>query len=173
MAIGPSWKQRLYPHQYGPLRPAYDPYPTLLTSFFVPVDRVLTFPTTLAVTAASTHLSYLAAGMIPGSFLQPTNFSVDISTRPNTTIFGPNSVSAVLDIPLNASQSFYSNLFEYHCISKLVYSSELVNGTVLPTFNGKNITIRVDGEGGLWANNARVIGKDYLLSNGVLHVLDG
>jgi uncharacterized surface protein with fasciclin (FAS1) repeats len=42
----------------------------------------------------------------------------------------------------------------------------------LPTFNGGKILITVDGNGTIYANNAKVIGSDYLVFNGVMHILD-
>jgi uncharacterized surface protein with fasciclin (FAS1) repeats len=53
-----------------------------------------------------------------------------------------------------------------------VYSTDLINGTELPTFNGGKVLITVDEDGTIYANTAKVIGTDYLVFNGVMHILD-
>jgi uncharacterized surface protein with fasciclin (FAS1) repeats len=42
----------------------------------------------------------------------------------------------------------------------------------LPTFNGGKVLITVADDGTIYANNAKVIGTDYLVFNGVMHILD-
>lgn len=110
--------------------------------------------------------------MNQGNYLRNTEFSWDIATRPDSTFFAPNSAVALSHIPPAGNQSFYNSLLEYHCVSKLVYSSDFTNGAVLPTFNNLTMEIRIDEEGQAWANNAKIIGTNYLLSNGVMHILD-
>jgi uncharacterized surface protein with fasciclin (FAS1) repeats len=79
---------------------------------------------------------------------------------------------ALTHIPPDGNQSTYNALLEYHCISQLVYFTDLRNGTELLTFNGGKVRIAVDRNGTIYANNAKVIGTDYLVFNGVMHILD-
>jgi uncharacterized surface protein with fasciclin (FAS1) repeats len=124
------------------------------------------------VAASEANLTYLLDLVDMGNYLQNTTFSWDIATRRDTTYLAPNSAVALAHIPPNGNQSTYNALLEYHCISQLVYSTDLINGTELPTFNGGKVLITVDEEGTIYANTAKVIGTDYLVFNGVMHILD-
>jgi uncharacterized surface protein with fasciclin (FAS1) repeats len=136
------------------------------------VDRVLSVPSIFGVTVGQTNLAYLIQLLNLGNYLRDVPFSWDIATRPNTTYFAPNSVTALANIPPNGNKSTYDSLLEYHCVNALVYSSDFVNGTEFPTFNGSKMIIRTDSKGQVYANNARIIGTNYLVANGVMHVLD-
>lgn len=122
--------------------------------------------------ASEANLTYLIDLVDMGNYLQNTTYSWDIASRRDSTYFAPNSALALTHIPPNGNQSTYNALLEYHCISQLVYSTDLINGTELPTFNGGKILITVDEDGTIYANTAKVIGTDYLVFNGVMHILD-
>ena len=51
------------------------------------------------------------------------------------------------------------------------YSSTLMNGTMLKTMAGNNVTISIDN-GTVFVNSAKVILPDVLVANGVVHVID-
>jgi Fasciclin domain len=53
----------------------------------------------------------------------------------------------------------------------VAYSSLLTDGKTLQTVIGSDVTITVRN-GSIYVNAAKVVDPDYLLSNGVLHVLD-
>lgn len=62
--------------------------------------------------------------------------------------------------------------FQYHVVPKYVgYSSSLKNGTTLTTVEGTNLTITTHGED-IYVNAAKITTTDYLVSNGVIHVID-
>jgi uncharacterized surface protein with fasciclin (FAS1) repeats len=42
----------------------------------------------------------------------------------------------------------------------------------LSTANGKPLAVKIDGNGGVWINDARVIKTDVVCSNGVIHWID-
>jgi uncharacterized surface protein with fasciclin (FAS1) repeats len=117
-------------------------------------------------------LTYLIDLVDKGNYLQNTTYSWDIASRRDSTYLAPNSALALTHIPPDGTQTSYNALLEYHCISQLVYSTDLVNGTELPTFNGGRVFITVDKNGTIYANNAKVLGTDYLVFNGVMHILD-
>ena len=54
---------------------------------------------------------------------------------------------------------------------EVVYSSLLTDNKTLQTVMGSNITITVQN-GSIYVNAAKVVDPNYLLSNGVLHILD-
>ena len=73
----------------------------------------------------------------------------------------------------NATTEDIASVLAYHVISGTVaYSSGLENGTVVETLGGGNVTITIDGEGGVWVNGAKVVTPDVLVANGVVHVID-
>jgi uncharacterized surface protein with fasciclin (FAS1) repeats len=51
------------------------------------------------------------------------------------------------------------------------YSPLLTNGTSLRTMQGENITIAIQ-EGEMFVNAARVTSMDWIVANGVIHVID-
>lgn len=61
---------------------------------------------------------------------------------------------------------------EYNCIrGAVLYTPLLENGATFQTVQGNNITITVVGND-TFVNSAKVIGRDYLVSNGVAQVID-
>jgi hypothetical protein len=61
---------------------------------------------------------------------------------------------------------------EYGCIhGEVAYSSLLTDGKTLQTMAGRDVAITVRN-GSIYVNSAKVVDPDYLLSNGVLHILD-
>ena len=91
------------------------------------------------------------------------------------TFFAPNTASA-----LNAFTSLAPTLstvqlaekFNYHAVPDFIgYSSELTDGMQLQTMQGTNLTITRQG-GDIWVNGAKVLVSDYLVANGVVHLID-
>jgi Fasciclin domain len=63
-------------------------------------------------------------------------------------------------------------LEEYSCVhGEVAYSSLLTDGKTLQTVLGSDVTITVLN-GSIYVNAAKIVDPDYLLSNGVLHILD-
>lgn len=54
---------------------------------------------------------------------------------------------------------------------EVAYSSLLTDGKTLQTVIGSDVTITVRN-GSIYVNAAKIVDPDYLLSNGVLHILD-
>jgi uncharacterized surface protein with fasciclin (FAS1) repeats len=61
-------------------------------------------------------------------------------------------------------------ILTYHVVSGKVMSTDLTEGMMAPTVNGKEITITL--EGGPKVNGAVISGPDVAASNGVIHVID-
>jgi uncharacterized surface protein with fasciclin (FAS1) repeats len=63
-------------------------------------------------------------------------------------------------------------VFEYALTTgPVAYSTTLKNGTVMKSLMGKKITVTVLGDD-IFLDASKVIGRDYLTSNGVVQVLD-
>jgi hypothetical protein len=68
-------------------------------------------------------------------------------------------------------QQFFASE-EYSCVhGEVAYSSLLTDGKTLQTVLGSDVAITVRN-GSIYVNAAKVVDPDYLLSNGVLHILD-
>jgi uncharacterized surface protein with fasciclin (FAS1) repeats len=100
-----------------------------------------------------------------------------LGVEPDMTFFVPNSAAArdnFTSITAGWTTDQLDALLTYHAVPGIVaYSSSMHNGTVLPTVQGSEITIYAGGNGSMYANNVRILATDYLLSNGVMHTIDG
>jgi hypothetical protein len=121
-----------------------------------------------------TNLGLLNAGGLLNSassvVLQP------LHTDPDFTIFAPNSRSALDTFTANVGSVPLAQLvaqFEYHLIpSTLGYFNTLTDGLILKTANGQTLRITVNGST-TFVNDAKITSSNILISNGVVHALDG
>ena len=92
------------------------------------------------------------------------------------TFFAPNTqetVDAFKILSANMTQAQLATLFKYHQVPNFVgYSSQLHDGMQLQTLEGRNVTISIRGNE-TFVNGAKIIGSDYLVQNGVVHMIDG
>lgn len=97
------------------------------------------------------------------------------SFTPNMTFFVPNTASALATfdkISTNITADNLTALFDYHIVPDTVlYSPGFVNGTVLKTTQGDNLTITTIGNE-TYVNSAKIIQSDYMIVNGVIHTID-
>ena len=91
------------------------------------------------------------------------------------TFFIPNTAAALANfdnISTNISAANLTALFDYHIVPDTVlYSPNFVNGTVLKTTQGDNLTITMLGNV-TYVNSAKIIESDYMIVNGVIHTID-
>lgn len=62
-------------------------------------------------------------------------------------------------------------ILTYHVVPGKVKAADVVNLTSASTANGKDVTIRVEGDS-VYVNDSRVVATDIAASNGVIHVVD-
>jgi uncharacterized surface protein with fasciclin (FAS1) repeats len=141
------------------------------------IDSVLQIPLDMFKTVTDAGLSYAIAIFNREYFwsgYDPSFFNT-VTAATDMTWFVPNSVAA-LDGILDASpatQEQFIALASYHCImGSVMYSTSLKNGTQLKMFSGLPATVRVLDDGTIYINSAKVIASDYLIENGVMHVID-
>jgi uncharacterized surface protein with fasciclin (FAS1) repeats len=140
---------------------------------------VLSIPQQESATATEAGMELYIDIMTKGGYL--TGKSNDINNalgmEPGMTFFVPNSVAArdnFTSITAGWTTDQLNSLLTYHAIPGIVaYSSSMHNGTVLPTIQGEEITIYVGENGSMYANNVKILVTDYLISNGVMHTIDG
>lgn len=142
------------------------------------IDEVLTVPLTTVLEITAAGLEYFTSILNIGDYLNTANagYVNGILEVPDVTYFIPNSASALANatniIKVNGSSDDLQALFEYHIVPDFVgYSSLLTNGTSLKTAQGDNITITMQ-DGDMFVNSAKVITKDWIVANGVIHVID-
>jgi uncharacterized surface protein with fasciclin (FAS1) repeats len=97
------------------------------------------------------------------------------------TVFAPtdDAFAAALEAlgltadELLADTETLTSILTYHVVAGEVPSSQVVtmNGQSVPTVNGAEVTITVDGET-VMVNDATVTAVDVPASNGVIHVID-
>jgi uncharacterized surface protein with fasciclin (FAS1) repeats len=92
------------------------------------------------------------------------------------TVFAPTD-AAFAKIPsatlnaLLANKTQLSAVLTYHVVPGKVMSTDLKNGMMVKTVEGKNLTISL-ANGGVMVNNAKVVQADIVCSNGVIHAID-
>jgi hypothetical protein len=94
---------------------------------------------------------------------------------PTNTFFAPNTQTAVdtfTSLAPSMSQDQLAGIFNYHVVPDfLAYSPQLTDEMQLRTSQGTNLTITVQGNT-TFVNGARIITYDYLVCNGVVHMID-
>jgi uncharacterized surface protein with fasciclin (FAS1) repeats len=140
------------------------------------VNEVLSVPLTTVLEITAAGLEYFVSILNNGGYLNTANTYVNnVLSLPDVTFFVPNSAIALAD----ATKLFQTGtpadqqaLFEYHIVPNFIgYSPLLQNGMSLKTQQGTNVTITVQ-DGDTYVNAAKVIAFDYIVANGVVHVLD-
>jgi uncharacterized surface protein with fasciclin (FAS1) repeats len=53
-----------------------------------------------------------------------------------------------------------------------VYGDDFVGGMEYPTIAGVAVRVSKDNNGQVFVNDAKVVRTDYLINNGVMHILD-
>lgn len=90
------------------------------------------------------------------------------------TVFAPtNDAFAALDEAtleaVGADTDLLTSVLLYHVLDGEVLSVDLVDGAMVTTLNGANVTISLDP---VMVNDANVVLADIIGTNGVVHVID-
>lgn len=131
------------------------------------IDRLLTVPENVSATGVALNLT-AAVGAV-----QTLNLTQTLDTTPDLTLFLPdNDAFERLGGNLaNLSTQDLVGILSYHAVPGLFYSTDLMNGSSVPTVQGSNVTITLE-DGDVFVNNAMVITPNVLVANGVVHVID-
>jgi hypothetical protein len=90
------------------------------------------------------------------------------------TAFIPNNAAfqAISNLLGNLTLTEIGGILLYHLVPNVTaYSTDLMNGTVLESSIGENITITIDGDS-VFVNQAKVVVPNVLCQEGVIHVID-
>ncbi|KAH8778228.1 FAS1 domain-containing protein [Hyaloscypha sp. PMI_1271] len=141
------------------------------------IDTVLTIPLNFVILITQANFKYFVALLNAGGYLSPnaTPLVSNAIDAPSNTIFAPNTQAAVdsfNSISATMSQEKLAEIFNYHTVPGFLgYSTQLKHGMQLRTLQGTNLTITVQGNN-TFVNGARIMTYDYLVYNGVVHMID-
>jgi uncharacterized surface protein with fasciclin (FAS1) repeats len=140
------------------------------------IDTVLYFPLDFLATASDAVLSYFIAIVNQARFMNSYNSSLvdTFFAGSDFTLFAANSAVALsqLNAAIDNGTDFLS-LFGYQLVAgSVLYSRMFKNGTQLMAMNGLPANVTVLEDGTIYINAAKIIASDYLISNGVMHVID-
>lgn len=92
------------------------------------------------------------------------------SFLPSNKAFENFSQSKLADLRDEKNRDELIDFINYHVIHGKYMSQSLKPGSVR-TLNGKNITIRIEGDQ-IWVNDVKVVKKDLVGPNGVSYIID-
>ena len=140
------------------------------------INEVVAVPISTVLEISAAGLEYVISILNVGGYLSSSNNYVNTAlTLPDVTYFIPNSAAALGNataLLANSTMAEQQTFFEYHLVNGTVaYSSDLTNGTQFKTASGANVTVTVQ-DGDTYINSAKITAFDYVVANGVFHVLD-
>lgn len=169
---------------------------TLTVTVDAGVVRVDGAAVTTADVEASNGVVHLVDGVLTGGLdaVQRARVTADLSTLVSLvgeadlgaaltaagpfTIFAPvNSAFAALDpatveaLLADENQAQLQQILTYHVVPGRVLAGDLTDGAMVTTLEGGQVTIDLDG--GAKVNDAAIVATDILVSNGVVHLIDG
>jgi transforming growth factor-beta-induced protein len=133
------------------------------------IDTVLTPPANVAATSYTEGLETFVQTLDrPGIDLLDT-----VEDLKDVTIFAPT------DGAFDSAESTISGLNEdgirsaltYHVAKGVGFNSDFRAGQVIPTVNGKTLSVNVNN-GTVYINGAMIVKSDLLTRSGVIHVID-
>ncbi|PVH77458.1 FAS1 domain-containing protein, partial [Cadophora sp. DSE1049] len=141
------------------------------------IDKFLSIPIQAVLQVSAAKMQYFVSILNTAGYLNAANSEyVDgILNVPDVTYFIPNSANALEKATLQAANSTAEEtkaVFQYHVVPGFVgYGSTLKDGMKLKTQEGSSLTITMQ-DGDMYVNSAKVIASDYIVANGVIHVID-
>lgn len=131
------------------------------------IDKLLTIPLSVSVTLLTGNFTALAGAATELGLVPTLEGASDIP------IFAPNNdaFQAIGGLIPSLSTAQLETILNYHVVPAVAYSTDLSN-TSLPTLQGSNVNITVDGDGAAFVNGARIINTDIFIPGGVIHVID-
>ncbi|KAJ9609599.1 hypothetical protein H2200_005927 [Cladophialophora chaetospira] len=137
------------------------------------IDRVLEPPLSETATISVVGLDGVVAVQVSLP-INPEVVGVD-GTVSDWTFFAPNSSRRTTDPSLsdNSSTQAEFDAEEYHFVhGRVIYSPDFRDGMRIKTVEGKDLTLTIAPNGTTYVNDAKVLYTDYLISTGVVHVIE-
>ena len=137
----------------------------MISSFGIQAQNTITDIVVNSPDHTILEIAVLAAGL-EGTLAGPGPFTVFAPTDAAFAALPAGTIDAVL-----ADTDLLTSILTYHVVSGDVRSTDLMDGMVVATLNGKDITVTINTDG-VFINNAQVTVADVVADNGVVHVLD-
>ena len=137
------------------------------------LDAVLLPPTntiTDIVVASPVHETLEAAVIAAGlaeTLASEGPFTVFAPTDDAFAALPEGTVETLLEDPMGD----LADILLYHAVSGTALSTDLSDGMMIETINGKNVTVTINDDG-VFINDAQVTMADIPADNGVVHVID-
>lgn len=131
------------------------------------INRVLEIPMNLSATAIAANFTAVTGA------ISAFHLTDDMTDMQEVTVFASSNdaFEAIASVVGSLSDDDLRSILEYHIVQgRIEYSTALENGT-LRTVEGSDLNISVE-DGAIYVDEARVISRDVLISNGVIHVVD-
>ena len=132
------------------------------------IDTVLTVPANISSTAAGANLTQLVSALGTAELVPTLDGLKDV------TVFAPNDAAfrSIESALPGLSKEQLTSILTYHVVNGTVaYSTSLSDDQKVPTLNGAEVTISIEGDA-VYVNSAKVVLADVLVANGVVHVID-
>ncbi|KAH6897988.1 FAS1 domain-containing protein [Coprinopsis sp. MPI-PUGE-AT-0042] len=133
------------------------------------INSVLNLPQNASTTAQTAGLTALVSALSTAELVEA------VDTTPSVTIFAPtNEAFDALGVDLSTlSPTDLGEILKYHVIAGTVgYSSVLEEEQEVETLSGQSVRI-TKRDGKVFVNDAEVVQGNVILSNGVVHVING
>jgi hypothetical protein len=129
---------------------------------------VLTIPASDSFTATAANLTSLAGALALANVIQTVDSLRDV------TIFAPSNAAfqSIGSGVASLTTEQLTSILEYHVVQGTVGYSTMLSNTTLKAVNDANVTITIEN-GTIFVNSAKVVTPNDLVSNGVVHVIDG
>ncbi|KAL7483696.1 hypothetical protein ACHAW6_009333 [Cyclotella cf. meneghiniana] len=98
--------------------------------------------------------------------------SKDSADGKGYTVFAPTNDAFDKLGNVNLTDEQLIQVLLYHVVAGTVTSDQLSGGQVVPTLNGQNLTVSINGGSVTLNGDVGVTGVDNLASNGVVHIID-
>jgi uncharacterized surface protein with fasciclin (FAS1) repeats len=137
------------------------------------LDAVILPPriTVVDVVVNSANHTILEAAVVAAQLAEALSgdgpFTVFAPTDAAFAALPPGTVETLLQDPTGA----LADILKYHVVAGKVMSTDLSNGMTATTLLGKDIKVTINADG-VFINDAKVIAKDIVTDNGVVHVID-
>jgi uncharacterized surface protein with fasciclin (FAS1) repeats len=117
----------------------------------------------------TTVVTAIKAADLVDTLKSPGPFTV---FAPTNAAFAKLPAGTVDDLLKPQNKEKLRSILLYHVHSGDAILAKDVKTMSLSTANGKPLAVKIDGNGGVWINDARVIKTDVVCSNGVIHWID-
>lgn len=109
----------------------------------------------------------LAAGLQTALEDETATLTVFAPTDAAFAALPPGTIEALLEDP----QGLLTDILLYHVVGAEALSTDLIDGQVITTLLGQDVTVTINADG-VFINDAEVIIADLIADNGVVHVID-